>query len=220
MRTRKILRTHDARGGFTLIEMMIAGVILALVLGGVGVATLSARRAYQGGVTSDSLTVRAQRALDRVADLVLMTNSAQLGAVPAPPLATNAVQFATPSGWSGSAITWGSTTRIEFQYTATDPNDGFDNDGDGFVDDGDVVLTLDRGTADERAVVLVRQVAELEQGELANGIDDNGNGLVNEQGLNFSLNGNQLTISLTLVGRDADGRDVVRTVSTAVTLRN
>lgn len=216
-------RTLDAlgRGGFTMIEMMIAGAILAIVLYGLGVATLSARRAYQGGTTQDSLTARAQRTVDRIADLVVMSSTARITpASPGLPSGSSWLEFRTPDGWAGGAAVWGSTTRVELAYTATDPNDGFDNDGDGFVDDGDVVLTLDRGTADERAVRIARSVAEYAQGETFNGADDNGNGLTDERGLFFRLNGDQLTISLTLVDRDSQGRNVVRNVSTTVTVRN
>lgn len=225
------LRTQHAHGtrapgaawrrGFTLVEMMIAGVILAIVLYGLGVATLSARRAYQGGMAHDSLTARAQRTVDRIADLVVMSAAGRINpANPGPPSGSSWLRFSTPNGWAGGAAVWGSETRVELLYTATDPNDGFDNDGDGFVDDGDVVMTLEVGTADERSVCLAHHVAEYAQGEAPGGGDENGNGLTNERGLFFRLDGDQLTISLTLVDLDSDGRNVVRNVSTTVTVRN
>lgn len=81
---------------------------------------------------------------------------------------------------------------------------------------------------------------EFESGELQNGQDDNGNGLVDEgkvvrvqngasvtitddvmfTGLSFNLVGNRLEIQLVLVGRDLQGRPISARVETSVSLRN
>ena len=58
------------------------------------------------------------------------------------------------------------------------------------------------------------------EGELQNGIDDNGNGLIDEKGLSFVVWKNSVTIRLTL-GRQVEGGDWINeTVVTTVTCRN
>jgi hypothetical protein len=99
-------------------------------------------------------------------------------------------------------------------------DDGADNDGDGLVDEGRVVLIEDQGGAAERRVVLTNGVAELQDGEEANNADDNGNGLVDETGLSFSATGETVFVRLTCQRRTDDGRLLVQAAETAVRLRN
>jgi hypothetical protein len=69
-------------------------------------------------------------------------------------------------------------------------------------------------------VVLCGSVRPRAPGEIANGIDDNGNGLVDEAGLSFELSGRTLTIRLTLERPDRVAGTLSRTVTTSVRLRN
>jgi len=77
----------------------------------------------------------------------------------------------------------------------------------------------DPGEADERSVVWCDAVRDLLEGELPNGIDDNGNGLIDESGLTFEIEGNTITIRLTLEKQMPNGRPVKSTVTTTVTCR-
>ncbi|MEQ1892117.1 MAG: hypothetical protein ABL998_06210 [Planctomycetota bacterium] len=61
---------------------------------------------------------------------------------------------------------------------------------------------------------------ELAEGELDDGDDDNGNGLVDEEGLSFERTGGRLVIRLSLESLDSNGNSLVRTVQTSVRLRN
>jgi prepilin-type N-terminal cleavage/methylation domain-containing protein len=209
-----------ARAGFTLIEVVIAATIVSLLLLGLGITTLSGDRVYKAGMAQDRSLVLARRALDRIADAISMGGVGALTPNPVAPLGSSTLSFRTPSGYAGGAVTWNSSTRIDFQYTPRDPNDGLDNDRDGFIDDGMIVLTRDVGLATEQSTVLARGVSEYLEGEIPNGADDNGNGLRDERGLSFDISGDQLTIRITVVSRDGNGRNVVRTVSTSVKVRN
>ena len=76
------------------------------------------------------------------------------------------------------------------------------------------------GAENERRVIWTSLVAPYLEGELPNGIDDNGNGLIDEKGLNFVVDRNAITIRLTLE-RVLDGGEIVsKTVDTTVTCRN
>ncbi len=67
---------------------------------------------------------------------------------------------------------------------------------------------------------MVRNVREHLEGEIDNGADDNGNGLIDEGGLSFSLAGKTLTIRLTIQGIHPKGQLISRTLETSLTLRN
>jgi len=114
----------------------------------------------------------------------------------------------------------GPTSRIAFQNHPSDPDDGIDNNGNGLVDEGQVILMRNVGLANETTTVIVPWVREFTEGEIANGNDDNGNGLIDERGLSFELVGQTLNIRITLERLDSDQRPLVRTVETSVRLRN
>lgn len=58
------------------------------------------------------------------------------------------------------------------------------------------------------------------EGEVLNGVDDNGNGLIDEQGLSFTLFGDSVTIRLSIAQTNPEGEEITQTVETVVTVRN
>ncbi len=76
------------------------------------------------------------------------------------------------------------------------------------------------GEPHEEKVVWSKLVSPFLEGEVANGVDDNNNGLVDEKGLSFVLDGNALTIRLTLRMPSHHGDDLVHTVETTVACSN
>jgi len=95
-----------------------------------------------------------------------------------------------------------------------------DNNGNGLVDEGRLVLRRNPGAASEQVTVLLTGVAEFLEGEIGgNLIDDNGNGLVDEPGFCLVVGG-QITAHLTLLRPGPDGRVLARTMETSVAPRN
>ncbi len=74
--------------------------------------------------------------------------------------------------------------------------------------------------ADERRIVWTNLVAPYLEGEIPNGIDDNGNGLIDEKGLAFSISGSAISMKLTLERIKDDGTAITSTVETVVACRN
>lgn len=208
------------RAGFTLVEITISAAVLGLVMLSVGLVTSAGNRAYHAGMSRDRLGSQAQRALQRIVSELEMAGAGTLTPVPIAPVASSTLTFRAPQSWTSGVVGWGSTTTIAFQYTAAEPNDGVDDDGDGFADEGIVVLTRDVGLASETSSVLASNVAEFAIGEAPNALDDDADGLVDERGLAFVLNGERLTVSLTLVARDPNGSPFTHTVSTSINVRN
>ena len=108
---------------------------------------------------------------------------------------------------------------LSFEYEIGELDDGLDNNGNGLIDEGRLVLTENAGLTNDRRVI-TRWVAELLEGELDDGLDNNGNGLVDEPGFLVERIGESLIVRVTLQKRDAEGRLMTRTARTSVRLRN
>jgi hypothetical protein len=71
------------------------------------------------------------------------------------------------------------------------------------------------GAPQERRVVWSNLVRDLLEGEEVNGIDDNANGLIDEDGLSFTVDGSRITVRLSLgtTGRGEETKSVETTIS-------
>ena len=218
MNTTTTRMNQDA--GLTLVEIVIASVLGALLLGGIYSVVSSSTDTYSTEVVGTDLDRVAAKAIQTIADELSM--SGEVAAFPrlSAPLSAAGVVLQKSEGWAGSSILWGPTTAITFDQDLNDPDDGLDNDGDGLVDEGLIVLRINPGAPNEQRVVLARHVREYLEGEVPNGVDDNGNGLVDERGLAISVVGDVWTIRLTVERRSSNGQVLTRTVETSVTPRN
>ncbi|MEL6431532.1 MAG: hypothetical protein AAFR54_20335, partial [Planctomycetota bacterium] len=84
----------------------------------------------------------------------------------------------------------------------------------------EVYWTDSPDAADGRRVTWSRLVAPYLEGELPNGMDDNGNGLIDEKGLAFSIDGVNVTMHLTLERVMNDGSLLRKTYQSTVACRN
>jgi prepilin-type N-terminal cleavage/methylation domain-containing protein len=203
--------------GLTLLEVVLAAGILAIVVSLAYPALDSGIDAYGVGATAERLERTANRVVDEIARRLARSSP---GAVSPLSGSTPGLQFQETTGFESGAATWGPTHTLELRAEDGDPWDGVDNDGDGLVDEGVVVLRLAEGTPDEQEVRLATSVRRLLEGETANGLDDNGNGLVDEPGLALSETDGLWTIRLTLERPTGTGAVLTRTVSTSVRPRS
>jgi type II secretory pathway pseudopilin PulG len=211
---------HDRRG-FTTVEMVISFVIMAMLLGSIGLATLSGKDTYQQGEKVATLEARARRALSRIASELTGAQRTTLNPQPNAPLGGSNVRYRTCLGYSGGAAQWGPYSRLMLRQDPRDPDNGLDDDGDGLIDEGEVVLVRDDGGPNQQTLVLVRGVSEYLEGETANGVDDNANGLRDERGFSLVIDGDgTLTIRLTLLALDPKNQLLTRTFETEVHMRN
>jgi hypothetical protein len=211
---------HHARAGLTLVEVMIAALMLVIFLGGIGIATKSSTSSFRQSNTESTLEASSHRALNRIVDELAYAERDALSPEPDPPLGSSSLEFHVCQGATGDVVDWGPLTRIEFALEAGEVDDGLDNNGNGLVDEGIVLRTLDVGGANERSVVLCHDVRELADDEQLDDDDDNGNGLNDEAGLAFSVEGDVLTVRLCLERLDPHQRPITKTVTTSVRVRN
>jgi type II secretory pathway pseudopilin PulG len=212
-------RTPPA-AGFTLVESLMAVTFLAILFLMVAHTSSRASDAYDEGSLDHQLTTEAHRGLERITAALELASRADMGAAADPALGADVLSFRTPTGFAGGAIQWGPLTTIAFELETGELDNGADDDGDGYVDEGRVVWSEDDGLGTTRRVVLAPRVAGRLAGETSNGSDDNGNGLIDERGLAFVFDNPVLTVYLTCQRRDESGRVLTKTVETAIRVRN
>jgi prepilin-type N-terminal cleavage/methylation domain-containing protein len=214
------LRHHASRAGFTLIEMTITAALLVVLAGSVATVCLRGDQACRATNVEVAVDAKARRALDRIAAELTSVGAGMLVPNPTSQFGSDSLKFQSPTDFVAGAVVWGTQSRIAFEYETGENNDGADNNGNGLVDEGRVVLTRNVGAANEQRVVLCEHVCEYAPGETVNGVDDNGNDVVDEHGFNIQRVGNALTIHLSLQGITSGQTAYVRTLETSVKLRN
>jgi hypothetical protein len=211
---------RSRRSGFGLIDLMIAVLVLGLLFGSIAAVGRTSTQVYRTGTVSVDVDARLRRTMDRIVRELISSGLHVLVPDPQPPIGSETLDYLQSAGVASGAILWGEPRRIAFEYELGEVDDGIDNNGNGSIDEGAVVLTIDVGGPNERRVVLCHGVREYLEGEVPNGLDDDGNGLRDEKGLSFSVEGGHLAVRLTVERRDEDGRPITRTIETSVKPRN
>lgn len=206
--------------GTTLLELTLATGLLTIVVGGGYTLLGTGVDTYDLGSTLAEVEGNAARALEAIATELSMAGRSVLHPQPSPPNSTSSLSFQRCIGFIDGAVAWGPPTIIEFRPEPDDPDDGVDNNGNGLIDEGMIVRVENAGTADERVVVIARNVRRYLEGEIPNNLDDNGNGLIDEAGLCFDIIGEVLTIRVTLERLDGKKRSVMHTAQTSIKMRN
>jgi hypothetical protein len=119
------------------------------------------------------------------------------------PLYDSRLDFEINIGFEDGEPVFGEPQRIELEDT-----------------DNAVVWTQDPDAAEQRRAVWARHVRELLEDEVLDGVDNNGNGLIDERGLNFSVDGKLIVVRLTIERPGPHGGLVTKTLESRVTCRN
>lgn len=195
----------SSRAGFTLIEMSIAIALLGIVIANVYMVLGNSSEAFSAQTTVYETDTSVRRALDRIALLVVGAERDTLYQTPTAPSSTPEINFTQSLGMQNGAVVFGNPQRIALTENGQDRG---------------VTWSENPGAANERNVVFTRFVREYLDGEVQNGIDDNGNGVIDEKGLNFVLEGSLVIIQLTIEKQAPDGTLITRTYEARVTCRN
>lgn len=214
------MKRISRRGGFTLVEFSVSLLVLSSFLGAAILVTRSGSKAVDQTRVSTELEMRIRRALERSADELMSTGRSVLFPDPTGDEGSETLDFRRATGLAGSNVTWGELCALAFEYEEGELDDGVDNNGNGLVDEGVLVLTRNKGAADARRVVLAHGVSEWGLGEEPNNADDDGNGVEDEMGFNVQREDDLLFLRLTLEAVDGDDNLVQREMTTTVRLRN
>lgn len=215
-----MLRRRHARSGFTLYEVAITVGLLGLVFAATGMVSRSTSDLANFAGEKGRTEARAQRTLDRVVAELSMAGAGTLWPNPAAPGWTDDLDFQCATGAAGGVAIWGPLTSLTWEREPAELADGVDNDGDGLVDEGRVVLVRNSGLADEQRTVLCGGVAEFAEGETVAVGDENGNGLEDERGFSLQRDGELLTVRLTLQEQVESAQVLTTSVRTTIRIRN
>jgi len=217
------MKTHAqrSRAGFSAIEMVISVTIAAILATSASMAAAESYVAYRVTNINSTLEGNIRRSLDRVVRELMSTSFDVI--TPAnldDDFGSDEIVFQEAIDVVGEAIVWDNARRLGFEYEEGELDDGIDNNGNGLVDEGRLVLTRDDGLATAQRIIICHNVSELLEGEEDDGDDDNGNGVIDEAGFNLHQEGDVLTIRLTLEQPSEQVGVVQRTLSTSIRLRN
>lgn len=215
----RIRSTTHRRAGFTIVELALAMGVLGLALGLAGMVTRTGTAAYRSAEAGRQLEQNLHRALDIVITELEATGSDFLDPTPVDGLAYKTIEYQHLL-LQGTDVLPGPTSRLAFEYETGEIDDGLDNNGNGLVDEGVLVLVRNVGLTSQQRVVLCHGVRELLEGEIANGIDDNGNLLDDEPGFFIQIRGRVVTIRLSIEGIGPQGQILVRTAESSARMRN
>lgn len=219
------MRARPRSVGFTLVEVVLSAALLGMIFGAAALVTISSSGAYEETSTHSRAASAVRRSLERCSQELSLTSVTTL--TPDPLFVVGVVNtgvstltFTPIIGAGLTAPVWDAPRRLQLSFSPTDANDGVDNDGDGVVDDCQLELVLDIGTADQRTIVLRQHLREYYAGETFNGIDDNGNGLTDERGFHVTRTGSLLTVRICVEQPGRGGATLIDTLETSIDVRN
>jgi hypothetical protein len=203
----------------TLIEVAVGVLLFGFIMAGAALVSVQGGDAYESISRGNELGAQSARAIELVTNELTGLDPTQMFPDPGTS-GLDTMSFQLVSGFAGGNVLYEPACTIGFEYEPGEVDDGVDNDGDGLVDEGQVVLTRNAGSANATRAVLVKNVAELLQGEDLNGADDNGNGMEDEAGFCLQRDGEVVHIRLTLESVDDTGNVLRRTTETSIRMRN
>lgn len=191
------------RAGLTLLELMLVLVLLAIV----SVKAFSAVHVVNESLSQETREIaledQARRVLRRIAYEIMGANRGSLIPVASAPMSSDDMLYQVNLGIQNGAVIWSDPEEVALEE-----------------DRGKVYWSENPDTEAERRVVWTSLVAPYLEGEIPNGMDDNGNGLIDERGLSFVIDRDSVTVRLTLERMLEGGESVIQTVQTTVTCRN
>lgn len=198
-----MIRSNRSRAGFTLLEILITITLAAILMASLSTAFRSTGGTFRTVTSAMNLQVQGTRAMSDILDGLRWADTDSLSVIPAPPFFATEVEFVQNMGFQDTQSVWGPPLEIRFDPAL-----------------GEVVWTRNPNLPQELQLDRIRFVAPLQEGEIANGLDDNGNGLVDEPGFCLTREGDVLTIALTLQGEDGAGLVHTRSFTTRLHCRN
>jgi prepilin-type N-terminal cleavage/methylation domain-containing protein len=196
-------RCEQASAGFTLLELMITVSLVSLVMVNVWLVLSESSKAYSARTVDYDAEVQAQRTLDRISEALIGASTESLETSVEAPNFADRLRFEINVGFENGEPVFGEPQEIRLEEPGQE-----------------VVWVESPEEVDQRRVVWSRWVREFLEGEVPNGIDDNANGVIDEKGLSFDLEGDMVTTRLTIERPGSDGSLITKTLTSRVTCRN
>jgi hypothetical protein len=199
---KRSVRARSSRAGWTIIEVVLASVLMGTVMVKAAFLMKSALGLASDATASMHDEDHARRVMDRIALAIMGSNRDQL--VPGVEEVHNKrLRYNFSLGLEDGEMVWSDPEEIRLADTGRE-----------------VEWRENPDELEERKVVWTNLVRPLLEGEEINGVDDNENGLIDEDGLSFVIEGDIVTIRLTLERTEIGGQVVPQTIETVVNCRN
>ncbi len=195
--------SSPSRGGLTIVELMVTVGMLGILFQAVYSVLDALAGGYRSGTSRMEIDATGSRVMRAVTAGLRMADLESIDDLPQVPFFGTTFDYNRSLEFDGVQTIW-SGTEV-FAYSPAE---------------GTLTLTRAPGQPEERVLLRVDGVPPMLAGEQPNGLDDNGNGLVDEPGFCASLEGSLLTVWLTLRGEDHQHREIERTWTTSVRCRN
>lgn len=192
-----------ARSGFTLLEALIVTALMSVAIVKGTMVINSTTRSHSRESSAMMLEDQARRVLDQIGYAIMGSSRESLFPDPLNPFFDTEITYRVSMGVEAGVVVWNDPERIGLAEMLTR-----------------LTWSENPGEVEERRVVWTNLVAPFLEGEVPNGVDDNGNGLIDESGISFSLQGDAVLVRLSLEKQFSDGTTVTETVETMVTCRN
>lgn len=177
--------------------------VFSVVLGAIALVSLTSAGIFRGDTTQEELKHQAQLTTDRI---VRELESCPLNSIvphPLEPFGSDVLTYQFKNGIEAEQVLWDAPRRVELRFDVAQP-EGADDAGMA-RQRGSIHWLKNAGMLGQREIVWCRNVARYLEGELPNGKDDNGNGLIDEPGLCFKLVDDEMFVFLTLESQAEDG---------------
>jgi hypothetical protein len=211
---------RPSRAGFTVVEVVLGGLFLASLLLVAGLATDRCLALFRQRRATEELSTKTHRLLQQVVSELAFARASTLAPGTLATQGASSIRFQRSLGVEAGVPTWGPFTVLRWERDPGETDDGLDENGNGLVDEGQLVWIEDEGLPGERRVVLGRGLCELLPGESFDGTDEDGDGRVDERGLCFTFAADTLTIQLGLQSAAPSGTLLTKVVEAAVYPRN
>jgi len=214
-------RRSNTRAGYTMVEVMISMAVTGIMMSFLFLIQSSGGKVASQATHDDETQSRLTRAMERIAtELRTVVDASIWEDLSGLSNDTDVLTFQQAISLDIGGVTQGPVVRVAFEPEPGELRDDLDNDGDGLVDEGLVVLTRDPGGPAEMKTVLCRNVREYFEGELLDLQDDNENGLVDEPGFHIQRVGDQLLLRLSVEDRSRAGATVIHSGEARIRIRN
>ncbi len=194
-----------ARKGYTLIEVIAAVALASIVVIKIGLITQMRARSDTQQNARLLLDDQARRVMEQIVFGVMGAAVELLSPSPEAPAYSNELRYQVAFGVDEN----GELVLDEPQWLGLEEEV-----------DNQLVWRSKYESPDERRVVWCNAVRPFLEGEVLNGEDDNGNGLIDEKGLTFTVDGSRVVVRLSLHRPGNDGAPIVSSMEMTIACRN
>ncbi|MEZ5977758.1 MAG: hypothetical protein R3F34_06025 [Planctomycetota bacterium] len=199
----KLLR-DATRGGFTVLEVLIAFTLVVILLFNTSQLIGTASKAGDHNTLQQELDLLADQTIDRIALALMAANEDRTLPLNSAPFNDSQINYESSLGVEDGKTVWSEPERISLD-----------------TEQMRVLWQRNPEEANETLLVWGKYVSEFLLEELGgNDEDDNGNVLIDENGLSFDIDRSSVRVNLTLVRTLDDGTVLTASTKTRVAFRN